>query len=118
MEHGTVYIAPPDRHLLANAEGTLSLTQSELVHFVARPRPPLRIRGRGIPGARDRRGPHRAGKDGAMGVMAIKKMGGTVIAQDEETSEFFWMPSAAIRLARSTSSCPWTRFLRPWSPSL
>ena len=31
-----------------------------------------------------------------MGVKAIKKMGGTVIAQDEETSEFFSMPSAAI----------------------
>ena len=32
-----------------------------------------------------------------MGVQAIKKMGGTIIAQDEHTSEFFGMPSAAIR---------------------
>jgi len=31
-----------------------------------------------------------------MGVQAIKKMGGTVIAQDETTAEFFGMPSAAI----------------------
>jgi two-component system chemotaxis response regulator CheB len=38
-----------------------------------------------------------AGKDGSMGVTAIKKRGGTVIAQDEATSEFFSMPSAAIR---------------------
>ena len=30
----TVYIAPPNRHLLVNADGTLSLSQSELVHFV------------------------------------------------------------------------------------
>ena len=37
-----------------------------------------------------------SGSDGAMGVKAIKKMGGTVIAQDEETSEFFSMPNAAI----------------------
>ena len=38
-----------------------------------------------------------SGSDGAMGVRAVKKMGGTVIAQDEETAEFFGMPAAAIQ---------------------
>ena len=37
------------------------------------------------------------GSDGAMGVKAIKKMGGTVIVQDKESSEFFGMPEAAMR---------------------
>lgn len=32
-----------------------------------------------------------------MGLRAIKKMGGTVIAQDEATSELFGMPSSAIK---------------------
>ena len=36
------------------------------------------------------------GSDGSMGVQAVKKVGGTVIAQDEKTSEFFGMPGAAI----------------------
>ena len=97
IEPGTVYIAPPDNHLLANADGSLSLTQTELVHFV---RPSADLLFESVAASfRDRAiavvltG---SGADGAMGVRAIKKMGGTVIAQDEETSEFFAMPSAAI----------------------
>ncbi len=34
LTRGTVFIAPPNRHLLVNANGSLSLTQTELVHFV------------------------------------------------------------------------------------
>jgi two-component system chemotaxis response regulator CheB len=97
IEPGTVYIAPPDKHLLANPDRTLSLTQSELVHFV---RPSADLLFESVAAAfRDRAiavvltG---SGLDGSMGVKAIKKMGGTVIAQDEASSEFFAMPSAAI----------------------
>lgn len=98
LQHGTIYIAPPDRHLLVNSDGTLSLTQSELVHFV-RPSGDLLLESVAA-GHKDRAiaviltG---TGSDASMGVRAIKKMGGTVIAQNEETSEFFGMPGAAIR---------------------
>ena len=97
IEAGTVYIAPPDKHLLANQDRTLSLTQSELVHFV---RPSADLLFESVAASFRERAIAviltGSGRDGAMGVKAIKKMGGTVIAQDEETSEFFSMPSAAI----------------------
>ncbi|MDJ0636663.1 MAG: chemotaxis protein CheB [Xenococcaceae cyanobacterium MO_188.B29] len=95
---GTVYIAPPNRHLLVNPDGTISLSQSKLVHFV-RPSADL-LFDSAAASYKDKAiavvltG---TGKDGVMGVQAIKKMGGTVIAQNQESSEFFGMPDAAIR---------------------
>jgi two-component system chemotaxis response regulator CheB len=93
----TVYIAPPNRHLLVNSNGTLSLTQSELVHFL---RPSADLLFESVAASYRERAIAvvltGTGSDGAMGVQAIKKMGGTVIAQDEESAEFFGMPSAAI----------------------
>jgi two-component system chemotaxis response regulator CheB len=93
----TVYIAPPNRHLLVNPDSTLSLSQSELVHFV---RPSADLLFESVAASYQERAIAvvltGTGSDGNMGVQAIKKMGGTVIAQDEETSEFFGMPSAAI----------------------
>lgn len=94
----TVYIAPPNRHLLVNPDGTLSLTQSELVHFV---RPSADLLFESVAGSYKERAIAvvltGTGSDGAMGVKAIKKMGGTVIVQDEKTSAFFGMPQAAIQ---------------------
>ena len=37
------------------------------------------------------------GSDGSMGVKAVKKMGGTVIVQDEQSAEFYGMPGAAMQ---------------------
>lgn len=93
----TVYIAPPNRHLLVNPDGTLSLSQSELVHFV---RPSADLLFESVAASYRERAIAvvltGTGSDGAMGIQAIKKMGGTVIAQDETTAEFFGMPGAAI----------------------
>ena len=95
---GMVYIAPPDRHLLVNPDGTLSLSQSELVHFV---RPSADLLFESVAATAKQRAIAvvltGTGTDGNMGVRAIKKMGGTVIVQNEQTSEFFGMPSAAIQ---------------------
>ena len=98
VEPGHVYVAPPNRHLLVNQDRTLSLTQTELVHFV-RPSADLLFesaaasyRERAIAVVLSG-----SGSDGAMGVKAIKKMGGTVIVQDEKTAEFSGMPEAAVK---------------------
>lgn len=98
LHPATVYVAPPNRHLLVNSDSTLSLSQSALVHFL---RPSADLLFESVAASYRQRAIAvvltGTGSDGAMGVQAIKKMGGTVIAQDETTAEFFGMPSAAIQ---------------------
>jgi two-component system, chemotaxis family, protein-glutamate methylesterase/glutaminase len=98
LRPGVVYLAPPDRHLLVNPNATLSLSRTELVHFV---RPSADLLFESLAASFKQ---HAlaivltgTGSDGARGLPAIKKMGGRVIAQDEQTSDFFGMPQAAIR---------------------
>ncbi|MFI7340430.1 chemotaxis protein CheB [Streptomyces sp. NPDC050085] len=94
---GTVHIAPPDRHLLVGQDGSLTLSRSELVHFL---RPSADLLFESAAGAYGERviavvltG---TGHDGAMGVDAVKSRGGTVIVQDPQTAEFSGMPEAAV----------------------
>jgi two-component system chemotaxis response regulator CheB len=95
---GTVLVAPPDRHLLLNPDGSVSLSQSELVHFL---RPSADLLFESVAASRRERAIalvlSGSGSDGAMGVRAIKKTGGTVIIQDQKTSQFSGMPWAAIQ---------------------
>jgi two-component system chemotaxis response regulator CheB len=97
LSPGMVYIAPPNRHLLVNGDGTMSLSQSELVHFL---RPAADLLFESVAASYKNRAIavvlSGSGSDGAMGIEAIKKMGGTVIAQDNKTAEFAGMPTAAI----------------------
>jgi len=96
LRAGSAYIAPSNRHLLVNADRTLSLTQTELVHFV---RPSADLLFESTAASFKERAIavvlSGSGSDGAMGVKAIKKMGGTVIVQDARHAEFAGMPEAA-----------------------
>jgi two-component system chemotaxis response regulator CheB len=98
LSPGTAYIAPSNKHLLVNPDGTLSLSQSELVHFV---RPSADLLFESVAASYKERAIavvlSGTGSDGSLGVKGIKKMGGTVIVQDEKTSEFFGMPGAAVQ---------------------
>ena len=97
LQRSTVYMAPPDRHLLVNSDETLSLSQTELVHFV---RPSADLLFESVAASYKTKAIAvvltGSGSDGGMGVRAIKKMGGKVIVQDEATSDFFGMPATAI----------------------
>ncbi len=93
---GRAFVAPPNRHLLVNPDHTLSLTQTELVHFV---RPSADLLFESTAASFKERAIavvlSGSGSDGAMGVKAIKTMGGTVIVQDAKNAEFSGMPEAA-----------------------
>ena len=97
LHPGKVYIAPPDHHLLVNSDGTLSLSHTELVHFV---RPSADLLLESMAASLERQAIAvvltGSGVDGAMGVRAIKQMGGSVVVQNQATSEVFGMPGAAI----------------------
>ena len=94
---GTVYIAPPDRHLVVGPDGGLSLTTGEPVHFV-RPSADLlfesvatsfgpRILACVLTGS---------GQDGANGAAFVKSRGGAVIVEDPASAEFKGMPEATV----------------------
>jgi two-component system chemotaxis response regulator CheB len=95
LEKATAYIAKPDRHLLINPDGTVSLSSSELVHFL---RPSADLLFESVAAAyRDRAIAvvlSGTGSDGSMGAQAIKKTGGTLIIQED--AEFAGMPTAAM----------------------
>lgn len=94
---GTVYLAPDRRDLGLSSQGTVSLSMPLPGSHVCPGATPLfesvaRVRGASVlavilTGM---------GQDGLEGLAAIKRAGGRVLAQDEETSVVFGMPAAAI----------------------
>src|SRR5215467_13286713 len=93
---GTVYVAPPDMHLLV-AHGHVELSRSKLVHFT---RPSIDLLFESVAGDYGSRAIGvvltGTGVDGATGLRAIKRMGGTTIVQDPATAAHRGMPQAAF----------------------
>jgi two-component system, chemotaxis family, protein-glutamate methylesterase/glutaminase len=107
LRPGAVFVASPNRHLVVGPDGVLALTATAPVHH-ARPSADTLLEsvGRSF-------GPRAvavvlsgAGSDGSNGVRVIKKMGGTVIAQDRPSSQSFGMPGAAIHTGCVDSVLP------------
>ncbi|GAU86427.1 chemotaxis protein CheB [Bosea sp. BIWAKO-01] len=101
IEAGTVYFAPPDYHLLVEMDRCLSLSSDEPVLFS---RPSIDVL---FESAADAYGPALiaivltgANQDGANGMRAIVKAGGTALVQDPASAFASAMPEAAI------AACP------------
>jgi two-component system chemotaxis response regulator CheB len=98
LHPGTVYLAPPDYHVLVSRSGSLSLSQSEPIQFT---RPSANPLFESVAGSYRERciavvltG---KGRDGAQGARAVKMRGGRVIVQDRITSRAFSMPQATLQ---------------------
>lgn len=95
---GTVYIAPPDWHVLIEPGANLCLSHAEAVHFS---RPSADVLFESMAKSYAERGIaivlSGSGIDGMLGAKGVKESGGVVIAQDSSTSEFFGMPGAVIQ---------------------
>jgi two-component system chemotaxis response regulator CheB len=96
--NGTVYVAPPGAHLLIGLDRRIALSHLPPLHFCRPSGDRLFASMAASFGARAiavvLTG---TGCDGAEGAGLVHRGGGTVIAQDESTSEFFGMPGAALR---------------------
>jgi two-component system chemotaxis response regulator CheB len=97
LAKATIYTAKPDRHLMVNSDGTLSLASFEKVQFV---RPAVDVLFVTLAISYGDKAIavilSGAGKDGALGSLAIKKAGGKVIVQEDP--DVPGMPEAAIRI--------------------
>jgi two-component system chemotaxis response regulator CheB len=97
LQHGYAYVAPPDYHLLVEADETLALSTDAAVAY-SRPSIDVlletaaeayreRCAGVVLTGAND---------DGALGLARVREFGGATIVQDPETAERPEMPAAAL----------------------
>jgi two-component system chemotaxis response regulator CheB len=98
LERGTVYVAPPDAHLIVGIDRRLVLSHLPPVHHC---RPSGDRLFESLPAAFGRAAVAVVltgfGRDGAAGAQCVRRAGGTVIVQDPVTAQFGDMPRAALR---------------------
>lgn len=101
IRKGSVYIAPPNYHLMIERNRTFSLSIDEKVNF-ARPSIDVLFETAADAYKESLIGIVLTGAnaDGAKGLKEIKKKGGMTIVQDPLTAEAYSMPAAAISASK------------------
>ena len=107
IQPNTIYLAPPDYHLLIERADLFSLDSSEKVHYS---RPSIDVTFESVAEAFG----HRvigvllsgANADGAAGIAKIQQNGGYTIVQDPSTADVGYMPQQALALTPVDSVLP------------
>jgi two-component system chemotaxis response regulator CheB len=99
IEPGTIYVAPPDYHVLVESDGRLSLSVAAPVHF-SRPSIDVLFESAALVYGARLVGVLLSGasEDGARGLAKVRELGGRTLVQDPATAAATTMPVAAIRL--------------------
>jgi two-component system chemotaxis response regulator CheB len=99
LKPGTIYLAPPNYHLMIEGNKTLALTVDEPVNYC---RPSIDVL---FASAAEVFGPRIIGvlltganNDGSQGLKVIKAYGGITVVEDPATAEVKKMPQAALDL--------------------
>lgn len=97
IESATVYIAPPDYHLLIETDRTFSLSSDAPVQF-SRPSIDVLFETAALTYKDKLIGIILTGSnsDGAAGISAIRRMGGLTVAQDPKEAQYALMTQASI----------------------
>lgn len=97
IQPDTIYLAPPDYHLLIERDDQFSLDTSEKIHHS---RPSIDVTFESVAEAFGQRAIgillSGANADGAAGMASIKSAGGLTLVQDPATAEVDYMPRQAI----------------------
>jgi two-component system chemotaxis response regulator CheB len=105
-DEGRVVLAPPDRHLVLE-QNRLRLTTTPERHSC---RPSVDVLFESFARELGDRGAAclltGMGRDGAEGLLAIRRAGGATIAQDEQTSVVYGMPKEAVLLGAAERVLP------------
>ena len=108
LRGGQIYLEPGGFHLKLEGNNRIILEEGPRVNFVQpsvdvamksllKPLKRVQIIGVILTGM---------GKDGAEGIRHIKSLGGTTIAQDQESSAIYGMPKAAVETGAVDCICP------------
>lgn len=107
LEPGTIYVAPPDRHVIVTRDRTLRLVNGHRIRGVLSSANPLFETASLVFGERllaivltgyDH--------DGTDGVQSVAAAGGTVVVQEPETAFAPAMPSSAIATGAASAALP------------